>query len=125
MNSQASGKKCRVKARTKTTSKRKGFCKKKIIDHQEIDLPGDTSVSSNIDDHTHTDCVVGDGVRDDVDLNVTAGSSVLSSKVENISDSIINNPISGYRLIDMELLSSMFSGLLCPECYAMHRLPKE
>ena len=119
MNSQDSGKKCRVKVRTKSTRKRKGFCKKKIIDDQEIDLPGDdTSVISNIDDHTVTDGVIGDIVRDDIDMNVTAGSSVSSSKVENISDSIINNPISGYRLIDMELLSSMFSGLLCPECYA-------
>ncbi len=56
-------------------------------------------------------CVIEPNIENPLNL------STLAHKVENLEDTIISNPdISGYRIIDVAVLVSLFSSFLCPEC---------
>ena len=108
----APGKSCRVKLRTRSHKKRKGFCKKKKLDEDDdIDL----DIRENHDISQSTSSSSSTNTTDN--NNVTMDTSVSSRKIEEISTPYNPETVTtGYRLIDMELLATMFSSLMCPEC---------
>ena len=107
------GKDCRVKQRTQTHRKRKGFMGNlnksvKIYsasDNVSIELP---TINLNAANST---CVLEQNNENSSNLSAS------SRKVEDLEDTLILKPcISGYRIIDVAVLVSVFSSFLCPEC---------
>ena len=104
----------RVKFSTKRHKKRKGFCGRKVVESENKLINVNTSVNSD------------SSVVDSESLNVNNESTNLSNtctasekKIENIqvtSTPTNKEQITGYRLVDMEILSFIFSELGCPEC---------
>ena len=107
------GKDCRVKQRTQTHRKRKGFMgnlNKSVkidsaSDNVSIELP---TINLNA---ANSSCVLEQNNENSLNLSAS------SRKVEDLEDTLILKPcISGYRIIDVAVLVSVFSSFLCPEC---------
>ena len=120
-------KSCRVKARTKTPYKRKGFCGYK--GQKDIDVNSDvTSANSDVNSASSDVNTAEDSDSDSdppvVDPNNTCTSNssvnktVSERKIEPIEASTpsSSSSVTGNRIIDMEILSSFISMLLCPSC---------
>ena len=106
-------KKDRVKNSTIRYKKRRGFGNKKnvvpVVKDPAVDAVPEADI---VVEDEHVDVVVSPE-REDEPL-----SSISLRKVENIESVTPNDKhdISGYRLIDAEVLSKVFSMLSCPEC---------
>ena len=116
-NKTETGKICRVKFSTKTHKKRKGFCraKKRLIDSC-------VNIVDNVE--SSADMVVENTVNIVHNIPPPQGTSSSASKTvsENKVEPIISatpkstDPITGYRLINVEILNSVFNAMKCPEC---------
>ena len=107
------GKDCRVEQRTQTHRKRKGFMgnlNKSVkidsaSDNVSIELP---TINLNAANST---CVLEQNNENSLNLSAS------TRKVEDLEDTLIFKPcISGYRIIDVAVLVSVFSSFLCSEC---------
>ena len=85
----------RVKASTKYHKKRHGFCKKK-----------ETSANDDIQENVEID---------DIDSS-SANISISSKKIEDINVPNDKKHITGYRIVDMDILVNVFKLLQCPLC---------
>ena len=108
---------CRVKQRTKTRQKKKGFFKKKDTYVNNVNMDAD-SVNIVNSDNINTATNDRDEAASDADSTMHAiNQSGSSSKIEAVlSPQKDKKDLFGYRLIDMGILSSIFSKLMCPEC---------
>ena len=106
----------RVKQSTSYRKKRKWFVKKKeesLVVEEDVN-----NVNNTVDMNVNME--LNDTNIPDVNIekpNIQNGepSSVSSRKVQEIP-SLTKENISGYRIIDMELLSNVFEELCCPKC---------
>lgn len=107
------GKVDRVKQRTKYCKKRRGFNgKKKHIEHLLDGIGSDVGLCSSGENKVPEEAAQFASGANEKDF-----TSVSASKVESISITDSNEKeISGYRIIDMELLKGMFSRYACHEC---------
>ena len=109
------GKSCRVKYQTRTFKKRgKVFCKKVSEDVNDVDNKEEEAIVNN-------DTVENTPNREEPDPETTpkkTKQTVSERKVEHIISATPKSidPISGYRIIDIELLNSVFKEMRCPEC---------
>ena len=104
----------RVKFSTKRHKKRKEFCGRKVVESENKLINVNTTVNSD------------SSVVNSESLNVHNESTNLSNtstasekKIENIqvTPTLANKEqITGYRLVNMEIMSFIFSELGCPEC---------
>ena len=96
------GKACRVKQRTRSSGRRRQFHGNQFTDVVNLSVSEDVVVTPEIPET----------------LNVTNVSvqSVSHSKVVEIPDTSKQTDVHGYRLIDMNLLSSVFMSVGCPSC---------
>ena len=104
----------RVKFSTKRYKKRKEFCGRKVVESENKSINVITDVNSD------------SSVIKSESLNVNNESTNLSNrctasekKIKNIqvNSTLVNKEqITGYRLVDMEILSFIFRELGCPEC---------
>ena len=107
------GKDCRAKHRAQTHRKRKGFMGN-LNKSVKIDIASDNvsfelpTINLNAANST---CVLEQNNENSFNLSAS------SRKVEDLEDTLILKPcISGYRIIDVAVLVSVFSSFLCPEC---------
>ena len=118
------GKTCRVKKCTLHYKKRRGFCRKKLEDVVNTWNEGDVVNSSVNIESPLVNNIVNNIVNIDVSNPTNASleldsSTVSSRKVQPIvvsSSSSSCESISGYRIIDLEILSNVFTTFLCPSC---------
>ena len=123
---------CRIKVRTKKARKRRGFCGNKDsgdVDANEI-VNTSASVYNDINiDENETVNNVNKDIHNGAVKNVNSNSpvedpvntSVSERKVQQIEPPSPFTPVScitGNRIIDMDILSSIISQLLCPSCKA-------
>ena len=117
-NKTETGKICRVKFSTKTHKKRKRFCaKKRLIDS----CVNSVNIVDNVE--SSVDMVVENTVNivhntPPQGTNSSASKTVSENKVEPIISATpkSTDPITGYRLINVEILNSVFNAMKCPEC---------
>ena len=116
-------KSCRVKARTKQSKKRKGFCGAK--------KSGDVNIDSNVDvnnvnsDNEEMESIVNSNDNNEQLTPLTTTTTPRHVNTPTVSEKkveIINVPspslrnITGNRIMDMDILSSIICLLLCPVC---------
>ena len=116
---------CRIKQRTKRVTKRRDFCRKKqdvnqdgCSDFQDVNI----SVNSiNKEDNNENMSSIPGSAAIQVDTE-TSMNSVSAKKIKPIEATTptCHEPITGYRLMDMEILASIFCLLLCPSCCKRH-----
>ena len=112
------GKSCRVKYQTRTFKKRgKVFCKKVSEDVNDVDNKEEEAIVNIV----NNDTVENTPNREEPDPETTpkkTKQTVSERKVEHIISATPKSidPISGYRIIDIELLNSVFKEMRCPEC---------
>ena len=110
---------CRVKVRTKNPRKRQGYCGSK--GNKNVDANSDVNSDVNIvniDVNTAENSVNIIDPPADPNTTMSVNSSVSERKIESIETSTPSSSsrITGNRVIDMEILSSVISMLLCPSC---------
>ena len=124
------GKICRIKQRTKKYKKRVGFCGNKAEDVNSVNssvnsvkMDNSTVVETggNVDGTEHDGVSLSlslAGNSDNANNESMKNDSASSRKIETIlcSTPSSSEPITGYRFMNMELLDTVFSALLCPEC---------
>ena len=104
----------RVKFSTKRHKKRKGFCGRKVVESENRLINVNTSVNSD------SSIVNSESLNvNNESTNLSNESTASEKKIQNIA--VTSTPdnkerITGYRLVDMEILSFVFSALGCPEC---------
>ena len=108
------GKQCRVKKTTIRYTKRKGFCRKVPAEDVPVNSNSDVKNDStlvNITVHSNADMSI---VRNNI-------STASSRKIEpiNAATPTSNEPITGNRIIDMEVLGIVFNMFPCPSCSKM------
>ena len=144
------GKSCRVKQRTQTGKRKKVFCGKKVDDINDGEISvnsedrsvnvGESSVnfgesfivigesSVNMDDECSVNTTVNTSTNDSTNEDIhNKPLTVSESKIKPIvtSSPMLSETISGYRLIDTEVLQSVFATLKCPECMESPLILKE
>ena len=105
----------RVTFSTKRHKKRKGFCGRKVVESENRLISVNTSVNSD-------SSIVNSkslNVNNESTTNLPNVSTASEKKIQNIQ--VTSTPynkerITGYRLVDMEILLLVFSALRCPEC---------
>ena len=111
---------CRVKQRTKKNKRKPKFFIKKnsIVNNVGIDVNissvnmESSFVNTNIN-------VTSEDINVNRKITVEGELSASAKKIKNVLSSrqkLSGNSITGYRLIDLEILNSVFSTLRCPEC---------
>ena len=115
------GKVCRVKYRTKTTKKRKGFNGHKSTVNNNADI---VNLNVPIDINTESSSVNNESQNNSVysqsESETNINLSTASASSQKIKDFVASSPkdtssaTTGNRIID--ILSNVISMLLCPEC---------
>ena len=103
---------CRVKILTRRPRKRRGFCGNK--GKKDTDVNSDVNIDNSVDN----DCGDPNNIS-----GLSANTSTASDKkVVPIEVSTPNSPnsITGNRIIDMEILSSIVNMLACPSCKSVN-----
>lgn len=111
---------CRKKQRTKTTKKRKGYCGKRSSDPSQNIAPSSpvnfvNSESNSYVNITESPCT---SVNSSNPFNLSNLSTASSQKVQHFEavTPTRKGKITGYRIIDTEILSNVIETLLCPTC---------
>ena len=123
----------RVKRRTKYNKKRKGFqgtpyWKEGAVNNEEsvnseivnIEIVNNESVNIENQNETTTELTTNTNPEENIDQ--TGDTSLLTTSREKIVDIEASTPknsqekISGYRIVDTEILATVFNNTLCPEC---------
>ena len=104
------GKQCRVKKPTIRCKRSKGFCRKVVAE----DVPDVNSFVNN------ESTLVNITVHSNADISIVSNniSTASSRKIETINASTptSNQPITGNRIIDMEVLGIVYNMFPCPSC---------
>ena len=102
------GKQCRVKRNTIRYKKRKGFCRKVVAEDVPVNINPDVNSFVN-NDSTRVNITV----HSNVDMSIVSNniSTASSRKIEpiNASTPTSTEPITGNRIIDMEVLGIVFN----------------
>ncbi|XP_065660932.1 uncharacterized protein LOC136084596 [Hydra vulgaris] len=114
---------CRVKQRTKNNKRKKIFNVKKKLDVNNVDMDVNME-SNNVDMNINVTTSVADvniNIEKPVDFNFINSNELCASakKIKKISSSrpkLSSNIVTGYRFIDLEILNSVISTLICPVC---------
>ena len=102
---------CRVKQSTRKSKKRRGFCIKK----EDVDNVVNNGLNTSFSDvNTIADAV--NIVNNDDDASTSFTASAKKIQPIEASSPTAHESITGYRIVDMEILSSVFSLLSCPSC---------
>ena len=108
------GKQCRVKNTTIRYKERKGFCRKVVA--EDVPVNSNPDVNSFVNNDS---TLVNITVHSNADMSIVSNNIPVASsrKIEPINASIpTNEPITGNRIIDMEVLGIVFSMFPCPSC---------
>lgn len=110
---------CRVKKRTQQSKKRRGFCIKTEDVYDDVNNDVNTSFPDvnatkdvNISSINASNTTIPDS---DQDANISSASAKKIQPIE-ASTPTASESITGYRYVDMEILSSVFSLVSCPLC---------
>ena len=108
----------RVKFSTKRHKKRKGFCGRKVVESENKLINVNTSENS---DSTVVNSESLNVNNESTNLSNTCTASGKKNRKYSINIQLTSSPankeqITGYRLVDIEILSFIFSELGCLEC---------
>lgn len=111
------GKSCRVKQSTKTYRKRKKvFCTKKIIDNVNSNENIDTE-NTNVNNPVN---IVNTPLATPPRpiIHTPRNETVSQKKVKDIASTTpkTTEPVTGYRLVNLEILNTVIATLRCPDC---------
>ena len=122
----------RVEVKKRYTKKRKYYAKKKgdaaVVGEVEVEVVGDTGLDLEIPDdindiqsEVNTEAMKTTASQSKI-IDFDMSLSTTPSSTDGAPSPCTSTEVSGYRLIDMSILSNVFQILCCPECHGTNCL---